>query len=67
MKKLSKKSISHIYKKIIKVSGKPPRWLHEPLLDKNDKLFLNKCIESGYISSEGKFIDLFDDFLIQSS
>jgi perosamine synthetase len=60
VKKLSKKSISHIYKKIIKVSGKPPRWLHEPLLDKNDKLFLNKCIESGYISSEGKFIDLFE-------
>ena len=60
MKKYSNNKISDIYNKIIKVCGKPPVHLHEPLLDKEDKKYLNKCIDSGFISSSGGYIDLLE-------
>ena len=60
MNKISKKTISNICNKIIKVSGKPPIHIHEPFLDFDEKNYINKCLASGYISSNGKYIDLFE-------
>ena len=60
MNRSSNNIISEIYNRITKVSGNPPTHLHEPKLDKIDKKYLNNCIDSGFISSNGKFIDLFE-------
>lgn len=35
--------------------------VNDPLLDGNEKLYLNECIESGWISSEGPFVKRFED------
>jgi perosamine synthetase len=35
--------------------------VNEPLLDGNEKKYLLECIESGWISSEGPFIKLFEE------
>jgi len=32
-----------------------------PLLDGNEKKYLNECIDTGWISSEGKFVNQFED------
>ena len=34
--------------------------VNEPLLDGNEKKYLNDCIESGWISSEGPYVNLFE-------
>lgn len=34
--------------------------VNEPLLNGNEKAYLNDCIESGWISSEGPFVDRFE-------
>ena len=33
----------------------------EPLIDKNELAYVHECIESGWVSSTGKFIDLFEE------
>jgi perosamine synthetase len=35
--------------------------VNEPLLDGNEKKYLNKCINTGWISSEGPFVKRFED------
>lgn len=35
--------------------------VNEPLLDGNEKKYLNECIDTGWISSEGPFIKKFED------
>ncbi len=35
--------------------------VNEPLLDGNEKKYLNECIETGWISSEGPFIKRFEE------
>jgi len=35
--------------------------VNEPLLNGNEKKYLNECIDSGYISSEGPFVKRFED------
>lgn len=35
--------------------------VNEPLLDGNEKKYLNECIETGWISSEGKFVEQFEE------
>ena len=35
--------------------------LHEPLFIGNEKKYLNECIDSGYVSSIGKFVDKFEE------
>lgn len=35
--------------------------VNEPLLDGNEKEYLNKCIDSGWISSEGPFVEKFEE------
>ena len=34
--------------------------LHEPLLKGNEKKYLNQCIDSGYVSSVGEFVNRFE-------
>lgn len=34
--------------------------VNEPVLDGNEKLYLNKCIDTGWISSEGPFVKSFE-------
>jgi perosamine synthetase len=35
--------------------------VNEPLLDGNEKAYLNECIETGWISSEGPFVKRFEE------
>jgi len=37
--------------------------VNEPLLNGNEKKYLNECIDTGWISSEGPFIKKFEDML----
>ncbi|MBW4546700.1 MAG: DegT/DnrJ/EryC1/StrS family aminotransferase [Symplocastrum torsivum CPER-KK1] len=37
--------------------------VNEPLLDGNEKKYLNECIDTGWISSEGPFVKLFEQQL----
>lgn len=37
--------------------------VNEPLLDGNEKKYLNECIDTGWISSEGPFIPMFENGL----
>ena len=34
--------------------------VNEPLLNGNEKKYLNECIETGWISSEGPFVEKFE-------
>jgi perosamine synthetase len=34
--------------------------VNEPLLDGNERIYLNECIESGWISSDGAFVERFE-------
>lgn len=34
--------------------------VNEPLLDGNERVYLNECIESGWISSDGAFVERFE-------
>ena len=45
---------------IKKVVKKKSKKLHEPLLVKNEKKYLSKCIETNYVSYKGKFVEKFD-------
>ena len=40
---------------------KKPIPVNEPLLDGNEKLYLNDCIKSGWISSDGPYVKRFED------
>ena len=37
--------------------------LHEPLFDGDEKRFVNECIETGWVSSVGKFVERFEQML----
>ena len=39
--------------------------VNTPLLDGNEKKYLNECIDTGWISSEGKFVNQFEDQFAQ--
>ena len=40
--------------------GKDTVMLHEPVFRGNEKKYLNECIDSTFVSSVGKFVDLFE-------
>lgn len=46
-------------KKTYKNKDKIP--LHEPRFDKNEKRYLNKCIDTTFVSTVGKFVDLLEN------
>ena len=37
--------------------------VNTPLLNGNEKIYLNECIDTGWISSEGPFVKKFEDTL----
>ena len=39
--------------------------VNEPLLDGNEKIYLNECIETGWISSDGAFVERFEQAMAQ--
>ena len=39
--------------------------LHEPLLEGNEKKYLNQCIDSGFVSSVGEFVNRFEKEVAQ--
>ena len=43
-----------------KFTGKKASSLHEPIFYGNEKKYLNKCINTGYVSYVGKFVNLFE-------
>ncbi|WP_257403796.1 LegC family aminotransferase [Campylobacter lari] len=51
-------SILNFIKTIYKTNDYIP--LHEPKFQGNEKKYLNECIDSGFVSSVGKFVDRFE-------
>lgn len=51
-----------IIDKIREIYNKPEGhiYLHEPLFIGNEKKYIDECIDSTYVSSVGKFVDLFE-------
>ncbi len=45
------------------VSGSSPIYLHEPSFRGNEWKYLKECLDSTFVSSIGKFVDLFEDNL----
>ena len=45
---------------VIKVTGKGKVNLHEPVFFGNEKKYLKKCIDDGYVSYVGKYVNLFE-------
>lgn len=39
--------------------------LHSPVFMGNEKEYLNECIDSTYVSSVGKFVDKFEDMMVE--
>lgn len=37
--------------------------LHEPMFNENEKRYVNDCIETGWVSSVGKYVDRFEQML----
>jgi len=37
--------------------------LHAPVFNGNEKKYLNECIDSTFVSSVGKFVDQFENFI----
>jgi perosamine synthetase len=38
----------------------PPCALHEPRISDNEKKYVNECLDSGWVSTAGKFVDQFE-------
>ena len=39
--------------------------LHNPLFIGNEKQYINECIDSTYVSSVGKFVDKFEEKIVE--
>ena len=60
---MNSKLSSEIIKAIQSVIGLNKSSLHEPLFKGNEKIYLNECIDTSYVSSVGKFVDRFEEDL----
>lgn len=47
------------------VTGTGPAALHEPSFEGNEWVYLKECLDSTYVSSVGKYVDLFEDELAE--
>lgn len=52
-----------IVQAISSVVGNGPLALHEPRFQGNEWIYLKECLDSTFVSSVGKFVDLFEDAL----
>ncbi len=59
----SKTIESYILKGLKKVVGKKSKQLHEPIFLGNEKKYLIDCINSTYVSTVGKYVNLFENKL----
>lgn len=59
MKNFNPTEILSLLKQVLS-NAKFPVGLHEPEFSGNEKKYLNECIDSGYVSSVGKFVDQFE-------
>ena len=55
-----KNKISTIVSKVKNVVKNKSKNLHEPLFKGNEIKYLNECIRSTFVSSSGKFVELFE-------
>jgi perosamine synthetase len=57
------KEFQYIIDKIREIFGRPEGFipLHEPIFIGNEKKYLEECIDTTYISSVGKFVNLFEE------
>lgn len=56
--------LSHDFvKRVEKVVGSSPTGLHEPVFSGNEIRYLTECVESGYVSSVGSFVNRFESSL----
>lgn len=52
----------------IKLTLKPsslPVALHEPCFDENEEKYISDCIKTGWVSSAGKYVDRFENMLVE--
>ena len=56
--------VDQIVEAIRSVAGSNPVALHEPSFIGNEKVYLNECIDSTFVSSVGKFVDRFESDLV---
>ena len=65
---ITKLNIQSMHKKIIsaidKVVGEGPVALHEPYFQGNEWLYVKECLDSTFVSSVGKFVDKFENDLV---
>ncbi len=52
--------VSELIQTIKSVTGDAPAALHEPLFNGNELAYTRECIESGYVSSVGAFVNRFE-------
>ena len=52
-----------IYKGIRTVIGEKESFLHEPIFDKKEKMNLDECIESSFVSTVGEYVNKFEKML----
>ena len=50
----------HILLGLKKIIKNKARGLHEPIFTGNEKKYLNECISSGFVSSVGKYVKIFE-------
>lgn len=55
--------IENFVSRVREVVGDSPAGLHEPVLNGNEASYLTQCIESGYVSSVGSFVNAFEGSL----
>ena len=60
MKNPKKTTVKNIIGSIASITGKKSAHLHEPIMGDLEKKFINKCIDSNFVSSIGPFVDLFE-------
>ena len=58
---MKKFSVNLITNSIIKVIGKGPHSLHEPVLGKKEIECVSKSIKSNFVSTKGKFVEKFEN------
>lgn len=55
--------VEEFVSRVAAVAGGSSLGLHEPLFKGNEKRYLSECVDSGFVSSVGAFVDLFESKL----
>jgi len=60
-----KKTLNQIYSPLVKLLKKKSKGLHDPLFKGNEKKYLKQCIDTGFVSSVGKFVIKFEKLILE--